>query len=112
MIPTYTYEISDTREMMHNLVRESCTDSEQHLEKTGKKCAGPGRSVVRSLMFFAASTRPACGPITRPGFYSTPRQLETSATTGKLTMATRSNQLFIAFSAHTTDRTPPFTALQ
>jgi NADH-quinone oxidoreductase subunit I len=54
---TNTYESSDTRAAMRNLVCESCTDSEQHVEKTGKNYARVSPTAARSLVLSTHSAQ-------------------------------------------------------
>lgn len=98
--------------MMRNLVRASCMDSERHTEKRGKNCARPCHRALRSQKLLALPSRPPSDPVAPRSFYSTPRRLETFATTPKQTMTACSNRRFFVFSVHTTHRArrqTPFT---
>jgi hypothetical protein len=102
MIATNTYEFSDARATMRNLVRESCMDSEQRVEKPGRNCSRRRDKALLLRMLFAAASEQAGALIRLPNFYSTSRRFETFAIATRGTIASQASQLFFRF-----PRTPP-----
>jgi NADH-quinone oxidoreductase subunit I len=75
--------------------------------KKRKKLLAPLGSAVRARMFYTIATHSGSVFSTPRDFHSTPRRLETSATTAEQAMAARSNRRYLTRAAHRECPRPP-----